>query len=247
MHRRLRPFRHRLDYRVFYALLDLDRLDELPWPMRRNRFGLFSFHDRDHGPADGGALRPWAEAQLAARGIAPPGGRMRLLCFPRLLGYAFNPLSIWFCHAPDGRLAALIYEVRNTFGDRHCYVLEAGAGAGPVTQVQPKEFHVSPFIGMEGTYRFRVMPPDGRLSVLIRQSDPEGELLVAALTGTRRPMTAGTLLSAFAAHPLMTLKVVGAIHWEALKLWLKGARFHRRPEPPVRTSTPAAGDAAHTA
>jgi hypothetical protein len=234
MHRRLKPFRHRLDYRVFYCLLDLDRLEALPRLMPHNRRGLLSFQDRDHGHRDGRPLRPWAEAQLAARGIDLGGGPIRLLCFPRVLGFTFNPLSIYFCHRPDGTLGAIIYEVKNTFGDQHCYVLPVDASAGPVTHAQAKEFHVSPFIGMEGTYRFRIRPPDGKLSVLIRQSDPEGELLVAALTGDRRDLDNGALASAFLTHPLMTLKVVGAIHWEALKLWLKGATFHRRPEPPVR-------------
>ena len=235
MHARLRPFRHRFAYRVFTCLFDVDALPALGRRMRlfsHNRFNLFSFHDRDHGARDGSALRPWVEARLAEAGIELAGGAIRLLCFPRLLGYVFNPLSIFFCHAPDGRLAAIVYEVKNTFGDQHCYVLAVGAGddGAPVVQRTDKIFYVSPFIEMDCTYRFRLNAPDERLAVLIRQTDPKGELLVATLTGTRRPLDDRQLLGAFLRHPLMTLKVIAAIHWEALRLWLKGARLVPRPD-----------------
>lgn len=237
MHSRLRPFRHRFDYRVYSLLLDLDGLDRLPRLLRHNRFGLLSIDDRDHGRRDGSPLRPWVEEELARRGIDLGGGPVRMLCFPRVLGYAFNPLTIYFCHRADGRLAAMLYEVRNTFGDQHVYVCPADSGdGGPVTHAQAKEFHVSPFIGMQGEYRFRLSVPDERLSILIRQSDPGGELLLATHTGHRVPLTDGALLKAFLTHPLLTLKVIGAIHWEALRLWRKGAVFHRRPDPPVRAA-----------
>lgn len=237
MHSRLRPFRHRFDYRVYSLLVDLDGLDRLPWPLRHNRFGLLSIDDRDHGRRDGSPLRPWVEEELARHGIRLDGGTVRMLCFPRVLGYAFNPLTIYFCHGADGRLAALLYEVKNTFGDQHVYVCPAdGDASGPVTHAQAKEFHVSPFIGMDGEYRFRLRVPDERLSILIRQTDPGGDLLLATYTGQRAPLTRGALLGAFLTHPLLTLKVIGAIHWEALRLWRKGAVFHRRPDPPVRTA-----------
>ncbi|MFV3074241.1 DUF1365 domain-containing protein [Niveispirillum fermenti] len=236
-HARLRPFRHRFSYRVYSLLLDLDVLDRLPWPLTHNRPGLLSIQDRDHGRRDGTPLRPWVEEVLAAHGVTLAGGAIRLLCFPRVLGYAFNPLSIYFCHGPGGGLRAILCEVKNTFGDQHCYVLPMPGGVpagGEVRQAHEKEFHVSPFFAIDGTYRFRLRVPGDRLAVDIRYGDANGDLLVATQTGRRRPLTTRSLWSAIACHPLVTLKVIAGIHWEALRLWRKGARFHHRPEPPVR-------------
>jgi len=239
-HVRLRPFRHAFRYRVFSLLLDLDRLDRLPRFLSHNRFNLFGFHDRDHGPRDGRPLRPWVESELAGRGIDLEGGSIRVLCFPRVLGYVFNPLSIFYCHGPDGTLRAIVHEVKNTFGDQHCYVCpvtEAVAESGTLLhQSHAKEFHVSPFFGMEGTYRFRLTLPGSMLSVHITLANGDGDLLTATQTGRRVPLTAANLVRAFITHPLVTLKVIGGIHWEAFRLWRKGAVFHRRPDPPVRLS-----------
>lgn len=235
-HARLRPFRHRFAYRVYSLLLDLDGLDRLPWPLTHNRPGLLSIQDRDHGRRDGTPLRPWVEAMLAAHGVTLAGGAIRLLCFPRMLGYAFNPLSIYFCHGPDNGLRAILCEVKNTFGDQHCYVLPTPDGqqaGGDALLAHDKEFHVSPFFAIDGAYRFRLCVPGERLAVDIRYGDADGDLLVATQTGRRRPLTTRSLWSAIARHPLVTLKVIAGIHWEALRLWRKGARFHRRPEPPV--------------
>ena len=246
-HGRLSPFRHQFTYRVFSLYLDLDGIPQLGRQLRlfsHNRRNLLSFHDTDHGARDGSPLRPWVEAALAARGLEScVGGPIGVLCFPRLLGYVFNPLTIYFCHRPDGALAALIYEVKNTFGQQHAYVLPVGearsgearpgeAGA-PVAQACDKRFYVSPFIEMDCRYRFRVRPPGERLSVLIRQSDSSGDVLVASQTGRRVRLTDARLLRAVVTHPLMTHKVIAAIHWQALRLWLKGARFHRKPAPPA--------------
>lgn len=239
MHRRLIPFGHRFSYRVVSLWLDIDRIAEATAACRllgHRRFAPFGFDERDHGPRDGSPLRPWVERQLAARGIDLAGGEIRLLCFPRVLGYVFNPLSIFFCWHADGRLVALIHQVHNTFDQQHCYVLPVDPrrpSGAPVLQQCEKQLYVSPFIGPDATYRFRIKEPDERLSVLIRQSVPEGELLLATLTGDRRPLTDWQLARAFFAHPLMSFKVIGAIHWEALKLWRKGATFHRRPRPPT--------------
>ncbi len=239
MHKRLRPFQHRFDYRVVSFWLDIDALPHLSRQLRlfaHNGPGLFAFLDRDHGPRTGAPLRPWVEAALARRGIDLAGGPIHLLCFPRLLGYVFNPLSIYFCRHRDGRLMAILYEVRNTFGDMHGYLLPVGADhapGAPIRQRCDKRFYVSPFIGMDSEYRFRLEEPGERLSVLIRQAVPEGELLIATLSGRRAPLTDGELARAFASHPLMTLKVIGAIHWQALRLWRKGATFHRRVPAPA--------------
>lgn len=229
MHMRFAP-RHQFRYRVFSLLLDIDRLEPDIAPLRwlaLDRFGLLSFHRRDHGPRDGSELRPWVDALLARHGRPRPA-RVLLLSFPRLFGYAFNPLSVYFCEDAEGRIESVIYEVKNTFGDQHPYVLAAEERPdGAVRHGHEKGFFVSPFIGMEQFYRFTIRAPGERLSLRIRQHGPEGPCLIATQTGRRRPLSDSELLRAWAAHPLMTLKVIGAIHWQAVRLWLKGARFRR--------------------
>lgn len=232
MHARLAPVRHHFRYRVFTLLIDLDELPALAKGLRwlsHNRFNLMSLYDRDHGDRPGEGLRAWAERTLGACGISPPRGRIELLCFPRLFGYVFNPLSLWLCRDPEGRLAAVIYEVHNTFGGRHAYALPAAAGQddGALAQRCGKEFYVSPFIPMDAQYSFRLKTPGEAFSLQIRERDAAGEILRATISGRRRPLTDRELLKAWAAHPLMTLKVIAAIHWQALRLWRKGARFHR--------------------
>ncbi|MEO1720924.1 MAG: DUF1365 domain-containing protein [Pseudomonadota bacterium] len=240
MHMRLRPFTHRFRYRVFTLLLDIDRLEETCTRLRLlrlDRFGLLSFHRRDHGARDGSALRPWAEAELAAVGRPKPA-RIMLLSFPRIFGYAFNPLSVYFCEDAAGRLESVIYEVKNTFGDQHTYVMAADEGRdGVARHGAEKGFFVSPFIGMTQSYRFTIRQPAERLAIRIRQHDAEGEWLIATQSGERVALTDAALLKLWAFHPLMTLKVILAIHWQALKLWLKGARFHpyRGPYPGMET------------
>jgi len=240
VHQRLKPRRHDLSYRVFSLLLDLDEIDGLAQRLRlfsRNRFNLFSFYDRDHGER-GGALKPYVETQLARAGIDLAGGSIRLLCFPRLLGYVFNPLSIYYCHHADGGLRAVLYEVSNTFGEWHSYLIPVRADAGAlVSQSCAKEFYVSPFMAMDCRYAFRLMPPGERLAVYIRQTDRDGPILHASLEGERAPLDDGTLFRAFLRHPFMTLKVIGGIHWEAVKLWRKGLRPLPRPAPPSHAVT----------
>jgi DUF1365 family protein len=231
MHARLKPMGHRFSYRVMSLLLDLDRLAEAN--RQSPLFGincaaLYSFRESDHGARDGTSLRAYAQACSAERGIDLTGGRVLLLCYPRLLGYTFNPLSVYFCYRADGELALLIYEVRNTFGDIHPYVLPVKSGniseAG-VRQQQDKLFYVSPFIEMAMRYHFRVRPPGERVQLRILETDSDGPLLAATFNGSRRALNTKALLRAFFALPLVTLKIMAAIHWEALRLWLKGARL----------------------
>ncbi|PWC75015.1 DUF1365 domain-containing protein [Azospirillum sp. TSH64] len=251
MHHRVKPVRHRLSYRVFSLLADLDELPRLDRELRlfaHNRFGLLGFRDRDFGPLGGMGLggmgtdlKGWAEGQLAAAGIEG-GGPVRLLCFPRMLGFVFNPLSVWFCHRRDGSLAAIIHEVSNTFGQRHAYLIPAAAGPdGLVRQRCDKGFYVSPFMEMETAYHFRIRPPGGLagepMAVSIRQTDAEGPVLHAALTARRVELTDGAILRAWARHPLMTAKVVAGIHWEALHLWRKGLAIRPRPPAPAHPVT----------
>lgn len=241
MHQRIRPRRHRLNYRVFFLLADLDELPNLSQRLRLfsyNRFNLFSFFDKDHGPGDGSLLRRWVESHLAEIGIDLGGGSIKLLCFPRMLGYVFNPLTVYFCYHQDGELVAILYEVNNTFGERHTYLAPVESdGASAVSHRCDKNFYVSPFNAVEGGYAFRVEPPGQSVTVVINQSDAEGPLLHAALRARRVPLTQAALLTAFVRYPLLTLKVIAGIHWEALRLWGKGLRLVDRPRPPVRPVT----------
>ncbi len=231
MHARLKPMGHRFSYRVMSLLIDLDRLAEADRQSPLfgvNRAALYSFHEADHGGRDGSSLRAYVQTCATERGIDLTDGRVLLLCYPRLLGYTFNPLSVYFCYRADGELALLIYEVRNTFGDIHPYVLpvtSANISDAGVRQQQDKLFYVSPFIEMAMRYHFRVRPPDARVQLRILETDREGPLLAATFNGSRRALNTKELLRAFFALPLVTLKIMAAIHWEALRLWLKGARL----------------------
>ncbi|MFZ0013145.1 MAG: DUF1365 domain-containing protein [Acidimicrobiia bacterium] len=231
-HTRLRPVHHDFTYRVFYGLFDIDELDRLDLDLRWfsvGRFNLLSFDPDVHGAADGTPLRPWVETTLREAGVELEGGPVRLLAFPRILGYVFDPISIWYCHGPDEDLRAVIYEVRNTFGDRHSYVVPV-AGNG-MTHEFAKKLHVSPFNGMDESYRFTITPPARHLSVSIEQRDRDGSVTRAGMRLTETPFRDSTVVRLFLTHPLLTLKVIGAIHWQALLLGLKGAKFHRRPDP----------------
>ncbi|NWG70868.1 MAG: DUF1365 domain-containing protein [Parvularculaceae bacterium] len=224
-HRRRRPVEHRLAYRVFSLLVDLDRLDAVDRACRwfsRNRFNLFSFFDRDHG--DGSAdLVSYTRKMLRTHGFSG-SGRILLLCYPRILGYVFNPLSVYYCHDTDDRLEAVLYEVRNTFGGKHGYLIAAD-GSDVIRQKAAKRFHVSPFIDMAATYHFRLSRPGERLALAIREDDAEGPLLDATFAGRAEAVSDRALLSAFFRYPLMTVKVIAAIHFEAAKLFAKGMRL----------------------
>jgi uncharacterized protein len=244
MHARLKPVGHRFSYRVMSLLIDLDRLDAADRQCRLfgvNRAALYSFNEGDHGRRDGSSLRRYVQACAAEHGIDLTGGRVRLLCYPRLFGYTFNPLSVYFCYRADGGLALMIYEVRNTFGDLHAYVLPVQPGeisdAG-LRQRQDKLFYVSPFIEMAMRYHFRVSGPGERIKLRILETDREGPLLAATFHGRRSDLRTAALLRSLVTLPLVSLKIVAAIHWEALRLWLKGARLVPRPY----TAVAKAGD-----
>ncbi|MEM7507917.1 MAG: DUF1365 domain-containing protein [Pseudomonadota bacterium] len=234
MHIRLHPFIHQFRYRVFSLLLDIDRLEEVTRPLRLlhlDRFGLMSFMRRDHGPRDGSDLRPWVDSQLSAAGRPRPA-RVMLLSFPRILGYVFNPLSVYYCEDAEGRLESVIYEVKNTFGDQHPYVLASKPDSdGAYRHEEQKDFFVSPFIDIEQTYAFTIRPPVARLSLKIRQHDADGPReqaqLIATQSGVRRPLSDVSLIRLWMCHPMMTIKIFAAIHWQALRLAIKGAPFRR--------------------
>lgn len=237
MHRRFFPVQYRFAYRVFSLLLDVDRIDAAARQtalFSHNRFNLLAFHDADHGPRDGSPLRPWLERALGRFGIDLAGGRVDLLCFPRVLGYTFNPLAIWYCRHRDGSLRAVLLEVSNTFGERHGYLLHADGDPleWPVRQARAKCFHVSPFVGMQAEYRFRLGEPGDRLEIGIRELQEDRLMLVAAQVARAEPFTSAALLRALLAVPFLTFKVMAMIHWQALKIWLRGATFFPKPVPP---------------
>jgi DUF1365 family protein len=233
-HSRLEPRPHSFSYGLFQLLIDIDHIDEAVRglaTLRHGRFGLFAFDERDHGARDGSPLRAWVETKLIEAGFAASAARIRLLSFPRVLGFVFNPISIFFVEAGDGRLEAVIYEVNNTFGQTHAYVTPA-AGAAFERQEADKKLYVSPFYRVEGAYRFLVTPPADTFDLVIAKTT-DGRLdFTATLSAKRRALTDAALLKLFFAMPLMTLGVVAAIHWQALILWLKGAPFGARPVGP---------------
>jgi DUF1365 family protein len=233
-HCRFEPRRHSFRYRLFQILVDVDRLGDAfagLTLLRQGRTGLFSFAARDHGARDGAPLRPWVVAKLTEAEIPATAARIRLLCFPRVLGFVFNPISIFFVEDAEGRLEAVIYEVNNTFGQTHAYVVPA-AGHAIERQEADKVFYVSPFYRVEGGYRFRVTPPGEAFSLAIEKHTAGQADFTATLDLKRRAISNFRLALLFLGMPLMTLGVVFAIHWQALRLWLKGAPFGARPPGP---------------
>jgi DUF1365 family protein len=266
MHRRLTPRHHRFKYSVFALLLDLDALPELDRTLRLfkyNRRGLFSFKDRDHGPVKGEGspdLRRWLDSLLADAGIVANGAR-RVLCYPRIFGYVFNPLSVWFCHDEQEQLKAIVYEVHNTYEERHAYVLPVPQATEPDADIPehrpgnarpddavamqnepsisvgratiklirhscPKNFYVSPFLSRDCRYHFRIRPPGENVAIAIHEEEAGKPILNASFAGARLALTDTMLLRMLLRYPLMTLKVIVAIHYEAVRLMLKGVRRH---------------------
>jgi DUF1365 family protein len=236
-HARFRPTVHKLRYRIFMMLLDLD---EAPSLCRRlnlfayNRPGLISFHDRDHLSGRGETLRHEIEAELQGAGLDLEGGPIRLLCMPRVLGFVFNPISVYYCHRRDGTLGAILYEVNNTFGQRHAYLIPVkaeDAASLQIVQSCDKTFHVSPFMDMDLRYHFKTAPPADDVSLVVDAHDAAGPMIATAFHGSRTEISDRAILKAFLAHPLLSIAVLAAIHWEAVKLLLKGLRL--KPSPPA--------------
>ena len=241
MHHRLRPVEHRFAYRLFFLRLPLSSLETAQNTLfSLNRFNLSSFHFRDHGARDGTHPLAWIRALLGREGLAAADGEVWLQCFPRILGYVFNPVSFWFCHARDGSLHAILAEVSNTFGEHHAYLLAHPDGrriedGDPLTA--RKAFHVSPFFPVAGSYAFRFLNTGGTRLARIDYLDESGPLLLTSISGRGRPLTAARILGAFASHPLMTLATMGRIHWQAVRLWAKRVPFFSKPVPPLEDVT----------
>jgi len=233
-HIRWKPMQHRLQFRLFSLLVDLDELDQLtriPF-FSYNRNNLVSFHDRDHGPRDGSNLRDWITTEMRHAGVEGSLGGIQILIIPRILGYQFNPLTVWFIDHEGGGLRWVLYEIHNTFGDAHSHLVEVGDDRVH-DHGFAKEMHVSPFFSVEGDYRVRIGSPAERFTMAIEYRTEDSRAMTASLRGDRLPLTSRELIGAVTRYPVLTFRIMAAIHWEAAKLWVKGAVFRRRPTPPV--------------
>ncbi len=230
IHRRFKPKNHYFKYKVFSLLIDLDDLNEIDNKIKLfsyNKFNIISFFDKDHGDRDGTSLKNWVKKKLENIGIDNKEVKIKLFCYPRILGYVFNPLSVFFIYDKYDKIIALFYEVKNTFGEQHTYIFKAEDNE-TLRNSCVKKFHVSPFINMECNYKFRVNKPSDKISVIIDQSDIDGKLLFASQDGTAKEFSNKNLFVSYIFHPLMTFKVIVAIHYEAFKLWLKGIKFIKK-------------------
>ncbi len=235
-HKRLRPRQHSLSYQVFSFLLDVDhlaRLSRRSWLFGYNRWSLFSIFDSDYGRRDGQSIAQHARHVLQQAGLDDAGSTIKLLTYPRVLGYAFNPLSVYYCMDRHGQLRAVIYEVTNTFKQRRCYVLAAGTAVnGTFAHSCAKQMYVSPFAPNQGRYGFRITEPGATLVVGVQLRDGGGALIKTCFRATAGGFSQRSLLRAAVCYPGLTLKVMAGIHIEALRLWLKGLPLTRRPAAP---------------
>ncbi|WP_421760212.1 DUF1365 domain-containing protein [Devosia sp.] len=224
VHKRARPKRHSLRYRVFSMLVDLDRLAELDTALKLfslNRLNVFSLFEKDFGPHDGSSIAAFIRRRAAASGVGNVG-RVRMLAYPRIFGHAFNPLTVYFIENAAGETAMMIYEVHNTFGEHHFYDVPLVGEDALKAHSAKKAFYVSPFNTLEGSYRFSIRPPTESVFTGIVLTTGDGPVLTAYFEGERSPLTDRRLLKLMLAYPLMAAKVLSGIHWEALLLWLKG-------------------------
>ena len=231
IHKRIKPKKHFFKYKVFSLFLDLSELKELNNKLNffsLNKFNLISFYEKDHGERDGSSILDWVKNNLRSNNVSTDNIKVKLLCYPRILGYVFNPLSIFFVYDNDENLISILYEVKNTFGEQHTYVFKIEGENKLIQNNCSKKFHVSPFIEMDCNYFFRILNPGDKLSVIIDQYDQEGKILFASQDGTRSDLTNKNLMNSYLKHPLMTFKIISAIHFEAFKLWIKGIKFVKK-------------------
>jgi len=223
IHKRFKPKEHYFKYNVFSLLIDLNELEEINKYIKffsYNKFNIISFYDKDHGDRDGSSIKLWVKKNLRNIGILTEDISIKLLCYPRIFGYVFNPLSTYFIYNKHSELISIFYEVKNTFGEQHTYIFKA-QDEKTVKNKCKKKFYVSPFIEMDCEYHFKTLNPREQLSVVINQNDKDGKLLFASQDGISKDFNNKNLILSYLTHPLMTFKIIGAIHYEAFKLWAK--------------------------
>ena len=231
IHKRFKPKEHFFKYKVFSLFLDLSELNELDDKLNffsLNKFNLISFYEVDHGNRDGSSLLDWVKNNLSNNNVSTVNIRVKLLCYPRILGYVFNPLSVFFVYDQNENLISILYEVKNTFGEQHTYFFKVENQNKLIQNNCSKKFHVSPFIEMNCNYFFKILNPAQKLSVIIDQYDQKGKILFASQDGERSDLTSKNLMKSYLKHPLMTFKIISAIHFEAFKLWMKGIKFIKK-------------------
>ena len=231
IHKRFKPKIHYFKYKVFSLLIDLSELENLNKKIKffsYNKFNLVSFYDVDHGDRDGSSLVTWVKKNLNANNIDTENIKIELLCYPRILGYVFNPLSVFYVYDIDNRLICILYEVKNTFGEQHTYIFKVDNDQKLYQHNCSKRFHVSPFIEMNCKYFFRLLKPGEKISVIIDQYQTDEKILYASQDGQRVDFNTKELIKSYLKHPLMTFKIISAIHFEAFKLWAKGIKFIKK-------------------
>ena len=231
IHKRFKPKIHTFNYKVFSLLIDLSEIDILHKTLRLfsyNKFNIISFFNKDHGPRDGSSLKNWVLDNLKKNDIESEDVKIKLLCYPRIFGYVFNPLSVFYVYDKNSVLIAILYEVKNTFGEQHSYIFKTKKEQNLIQHVCKKKFHVSPFIEMNCIYFFRLLKPGNKISVIIDVQDLEGKILYASQDGVKSELNNNNLFKSYLKHPLMTFKIIIAIHFEAFKLWTKGIKFIKK-------------------
>ena len=231
IHKRFKPKTHYFKYSVFSLLIDLSELETLDKKIKFfsfNKFNLISFFEKDHGSRDGSSLIKWVKKNLYENNIQYNNITIKLLCYPRIFGYVFNPLSVFFIYDNNEKLISILYEVKNTFGEQHTYIFKVENDSKLFQHNCAKKFHVSPFIEMNCNYFFRILKPAEKISVIIDQYQSNEKILYASQDGKRTDFTSLELLKSYLKHPLMTFKIISAIHFEAFKLWAKGIKFIKK-------------------
>jgi len=231
IHKRFKPKLHTFKYNVFSLLIDLSEVDLLDKTLKifsYNKFNIISFFNKDHGPRDGSSLKNWVIDNLKKNNIESNNIQIKLLCYPRIFGYVFNPLSVFYVYDKNSDLISILYEVKNTFGEQHTYIFKTKKEQNLIQHVCKKKFHVSPFIEMNCVYFFRLLKPDNKISIIIDVQNPAGKILYASQDGLKSELNNNNLIKSYLKHPLMTFKIIIAIHFEAFKLWTKGIKFIKK-------------------
>jgi len=231
IHKRFKPKVHSFKYSVFSLLIDLSELEILDKKISffsLNKFNLISFFEKDHGDRDGSSLKNWVIKQLQNYQINTENIKIKLLCYPRIFGYVFNPLSVFYIYNENENITAILYEVKNTFGEQHTYVFKINDDQKLLQHNCSKKFHVSPFIEMNCSYFFRLLKPGQKILVIIDQYQEQDKILYASQDGTRMEFNSKELLKSYLKHPIMTFKIIIAIHYEAFNLWVKGIKFIKK-------------------